>query len=102
MNQFELFSREKLLFLYQLSEIWDDYSRQQFIALAQHPITKQTMIKCKVDVEKEINEDGCNYMLHPEVDVKIIIEIFRKDFREDFLVNHAEICTLEYIDKYTV
>jgi hypothetical protein len=46
------------------------------------------MIKCKVDVEKEINEDGCNYMLHPEVDVKIIIEIFRKDFREDFLVNH--------------
>ena len=50
----------------------------------------------------KINEDGCNYMLHPEVDVKIIIEIFRKDFREDFLVNHAEICTLEYIDKYTV
>jgi hypothetical protein len=90
MNQFELFSREKLLLLYQLSEIWDYRSQQHFRDLAQHSITKSTMTKCHNDVKNKTNEYGCNYMLDPIVDVRVIADAFRNEFREEFLINHAE------------
>lgn len=89
MNQFELFSREKLLFLYHKSEDWSIESKADFVKLAQCQITKDTIKKCKADVQKHTKKN-INYMLDPNKDVKDIVVAFRKEFKEDFLIHHDE------------
>lgn len=100
MIEFELFSREKILFLYHNSVNWDldATAKPKFVRLVQDQIEKDSIKKCKEHVKKH-TKDNINHMLNPNQDVKDIVRAFREEFEEDFLIHHDE-HILNYIAYY--
>lgn len=98
MIQFELFSREKLLFLFHKSADWSSVStaKIEFVKLAQYQIAKESINKCKEHIKKYTKENS-NKMLDANKDVTDIVLAFKKEFKEDFLIHLDDKSILHYI-----